>query len=210
MLPIIATALSQLLAMRAMLLFAMPTYQSSSYLPTFIYEIFNNNDQHHHIHRTWFIILVITPTTTTRFYSSSLLIMYDALSQDQDVPSSCHDPLPHDSPHQQYDSPNQDDSLDQQYDSSDQQYDSAYHDVGGRRGEEGSVKVRMIDFAHATHKGLDEESHQGPDRGYIFGLTNLIQLFHEKQHMHHQLFPWFFCFINKSLSLSLEWGLYDH
>jgi hypothetical protein len=44
-----------------------------------------------------------------------------------------------------------------------------------------SVDVRMIDFAHATHSGLENNSgthqeHSGPDAGYIFGLSNLIQV----------------------------------
>ena len=45
-----------------------------------------------------------------------------------------------------------------------------------------SVKVRMIDFAHATHKGFAEDKtrHVGPDHGYMFGLKNLITLFQEQ------------------------------
>lgn len=41
-----------------------------------------------------------------------------------------------------------------------------------------SVDVRMIDFAHSTFKGFrdDQTVHDGPDRGYVFGLENLITI----------------------------------
>ncbi|XP_035244263.1 inositol hexakisphosphate kinase 1 [Anguilla anguilla] len=41
-----------------------------------------------------------------------------------------------------------------------------------------SVDVRMIDFAHSTFKGFrdDQTVHDGPDRGYIFGLESLIKI----------------------------------
>lgn len=39
------------------------------------------------------------------------------------------------------------------------------------------VDVRIIDFAHSTHKGLgDSVMYSGPDRGFLFGLENLIGL----------------------------------
>uniref|UniRef100_A0A7N6BQT5 Kinase n=1 Tax=Anabas testudineus TaxID=64144 RepID=A0A7N6BQT5_ANATE len=40
------------------------------------------------------------------------------------------------------------------------------------------VDVRMIDFAHSTFKGFrgDTAVHDGPDRGYVFGLENLVQI----------------------------------
>ena len=43
----------------------------------------------------------------------------------------------------------------------------------------GNVDVRMIDFAHTTHKGFKEDPvcYQGPDEGYILGLTTLINAF---------------------------------
>lgn len=39
------------------------------------------------------------------------------------------------------------------------------------------VDVRIIDFAHSTHKGLgDPVVYSGPDRGFLFGLENMIAL----------------------------------
>lgn len=39
------------------------------------------------------------------------------------------------------------------------------------------VDVRIIDFAHSTHKGLgDPVLYSGPDRGFLFGLENMIAL----------------------------------
>jgi len=48
----------------------------------------------------------------------------------------------------------------------------------GLAAKEPVVDVRMIDFAHATHKKLgDALVHDGPDKGYIFGLENVIATF---------------------------------
>ncbi|XP_053577116.1 inositol hexakisphosphate kinase 1 [Bombina bombina] len=40
------------------------------------------------------------------------------------------------------------------------------------------VDVRMIDFAHSTYKGFrdDPTVHDGPDKGYVLGLRNLIRI----------------------------------
>ncbi|XP_028285273.1 inositol hexakisphosphate kinase 1 isoform X2 [Parambassis ranga] len=45
------------------------------------------------------------------------------------------------------------------------------------------VDVRMIDFAHSTFKGFrgDTAVHDGPDRGYVFGLESLIQILESLQ-----------------------------
>ncbi len=44
-----------------------------------------------------------------------------------------------------------------------------------------SVDVRIIDFAHSTFKGFrdDQTVHDGPDRGYVFGLESLINILQE-------------------------------
>lgn len=41
-----------------------------------------------------------------------------------------------------------------------------------------NVDVRMIDFAHSTFKGFrdDQMVHDGPDRGYMFGLESLVNI----------------------------------
>ena len=41
------------------------------------------------------------------------------------------------------------------------------------------VDIRMIDFAHTTHQGFvnDPVRYQGPDKGYILGLSTLIDAF---------------------------------
>lgn len=43
------------------------------------------------------------------------------------------------------------------------------------------VDVRMIDFAHSTHRGFREDKavHKGPDKGYLFGVQNLILMFED-------------------------------
>merc|ERR1712108_133656 len=39
------------------------------------------------------------------------------------------------------------------------------------------VDVRLIDFAHSTHRGLqDSVEHEGPDQGFLFGLENLASI----------------------------------
>ncbi|XP_046396564.1 inositol hexakisphosphate kinase 1-like isoform X2 [Ischnura elegans] len=45
------------------------------------------------------------------------------------------------------------------------------------------VDVRLIDFAHSTHKGLsDPVTYAGPDQGFLFGLHNLINLLRDIAH----------------------------
>lgn len=50
----------------------------------------------------------------------------------------------------------------------------------GEQEEHVRVDIRMIDFAKSTHQDMDSSFvHDGPDHGYIFGLTNLIKLLKE-------------------------------
>lgn len=42
------------------------------------------------------------------------------------------------------------------------------------------VDVRIIDFAHSTHRGLkDSTLHDGPDRGFIHGIQNFVEILNE-------------------------------
>ena len=42
------------------------------------------------------------------------------------------------------------------------------------------VDIRLIDFAHSTHKGLNDASvHEGPDQGFLFGLDSLVTILRE-------------------------------
>jgi len=42
------------------------------------------------------------------------------------------------------------------------------------------VDVRLIDFAHSTHKGLKDASlHEGPDQGLLFGLDSFVAILKE-------------------------------
>ena len=47
--------------------------------------------------------------------------------------------------------------------------------------------IRMIDFAHSTHKGLrDQVIHEGPDLGFIQGLRSLVRILEQIMQKHHQ------------------------
>ena len=42
------------------------------------------------------------------------------------------------------------------------------------------MDLRIIDFAHSTHEGMrDAVQHVGPDGGFVFGLTNFIEILGE-------------------------------
>nr|CAB3256564.1 inositol hexakisphosphate kinase 1 [Phallusia mammillata] len=98
---------------------------------------------------------------TYRFYSSSLLIMYDGASTSgYDVELNTLDEIP----------PDGGDTADNQSDN------PATEDPKDRV----RIDIRMIDFAKSTHQEMDSKYvHDGPDHGYIFGLTNLIKLLKE-------------------------------
>ena len=47
--------------------------------------------------------------------------------------------------------------------------------------------IRMIDFAHSTHRGLrDQVVHEGPDLGFIQGLRSLVQIIEQLMQKHQQ------------------------
>ncbi|XP_007433870.1 inositol hexakisphosphate kinase 3 [Python bivittatus] len=89
------------------------------------------------------LLSVIKNQNSYRFFSSSLLINYEGLEKTM---SSNSDPQGH------------------------------YQNIGCSASHGNShpkVDVRMIDFAHTTHK---DSRYEGPDLGYIFGLENLIEI----------------------------------
>ncbi|XP_062578576.1 inositol hexakisphosphate kinase 1-like [Saccostrea cucullata] len=52
-------------------------------------------------------------------------------------------------------------------------------DVEEASAQSNIVDVRMIDFAHSTHSGFQNDTtvHTGPDQGYLYGLKSLIDVF---------------------------------
>lgn len=113
-----------------------------------------------------------------RFYSSSLLIMYEgadeSLLMEEDEDSSHMDTELSDEACEEPETEEDDDSLGPIEAAAPIASPSKYpKDLSPR------VDVRMIDFAHATHQGFngDRTIHSGPDKGYLFGLENLIRMF---------------------------------
>ncbi|XP_046659387.1 inositol hexakisphosphate kinase 3-like isoform X2 [Homalodisca vitripennis] len=52
-----------------------------------------------------------------------------------------------------------------------------FRPVEKHREEEPLTDVRIIDFAHSTHRAMDDRVlYSGPDNGFLFGLNNMIQL----------------------------------
>lgn len=132
---------------------------------------------------------VVEKQETFRFYSSSLLMMYDGAE-----PSDTSSPFPQgnagpSTPHPSSgQSPNTDnsvslESLPSTSTSSSLSSGTLCDNRNHRTLGSPSVDVRMIDFAHATHKDFlqDAADHNGPDRGYLFGLENLTRLLREFQ-----------------------------
>nr|CBN80655.1 Inositol hexakisphosphate kinase 1 [Dicentrarchus labrax] len=97
---------------------------------------------------------VLERQASYRFYSSSLLIIYEG--QAPPAKSDCHSFLSSPHPHP----------------------DSFPPPPASQPQQPPLVDVRMIDFAHSTFKGFrgDTAVHDGPDRGYVFGLESLVQI----------------------------------
>ena len=135
---------------------------------------------------------IIAKHHTFRFYSSSLLLMYEGYMGlgahlQYDTGDAMFATLPSTSS-----------------DESSAPYSSGSYDVASRSDSElvpsnptdnsqpsmhpthlkhkpSHTAVRMIDFAHSTHNNFngDKTVHSGPDRGYLFGLVNLMRMLEE-------------------------------
>jgi inositol-hexakisphosphate kinase len=118
------------------------------------------------IHKLKKLYRVIEKLQTYRFYSSSLLLMYEgkddleSSSSRQRKESECGSSL----------------------ESADQFHLQKSQSSGLRRPK---VDVRMIDFAHTTYSGCPQDRlRTGPDKGYLFGIENLIKLLDEIKRNH--------------------------
>lgn len=112
---------------------------------------------------------VLEKQESFRFYTSSLLIIYDggrysSQSSDNHRPKASSD-----------DDSSQDSSQASNF-SMDKTLSNCSLDNDNLSDKcTTDFDVRMIDFAHSTRKGFDSDVvHHGPDRGYMFGLENLI------------------------------------
>lgn len=100
------------------------------------------------------LLTTIDQLDSFRFFTSSLLIIYDGLDESS---GSFHNRLDND------------------------QTATALAHRSNYESPPSLIDVRIIDFAHATHRGvaLDSPVYGGPDDGIIFGLKNLISLMEE-------------------------------
>lgn len=122
------------------------------------------------IHKLKKLYRVIEKLNTYRFYSSSLLLMYEG-KEETDSPSS----------HKRRES-----ECGSSVESAEkfhlQKSQSSPNLRGMRRHK---VDVRMIDFAHTTYSGCPQDRQRtGPDKGYLFGIENLIQLLEDIKKNH--------------------------
>ena len=104
---------------------------------------------------------VVENQDSFRFYSSSLLIMYGGEAKERSNAGS--------------DKAGNENQSDQNH------VEHVVESHGCQTMYEADVDVRMIDFAHSTHRGFREDKtvHKGPDKGYLFGLQNLILMFED-------------------------------
>eukprot|EP00062_Callorhinchus_milii_P009536 gi/632953434/ref/XP_007892416.1/ PREDICTED: inositol hexakisphosphate kinase 3 isoform X1 [Callorhinchus milii] len=103
---------------------------------------------------------VIEKQSSYRFYSSSLLIIYDGKEMKAEQKRNSAEIQMH--------------KL-----SCNNCNCNLFSDVSPQPGNgSAKIEVHMIDFAHTTYKDFQsyQGTHDGPDKGYIFGLDNLIQI----------------------------------
>lgn len=108
---------------------------------------------------------VLEKQASYRFYSSSLLIIYDGKEKKLELRQNSAETLSQG---------NLQDSISSLPSSS-----SSMSNTENLP----NIDLRMIDFAHSTYKGFRDDLtvHDGPDRGYIFGLENLINILEKIQ-----------------------------
>ncbi|XP_052776000.1 inositol hexakisphosphate kinase 1-like isoform X1 [Mya arenaria] len=119
---------------------------------------------------------IVEKQESFRFYSSSLLIMYGGQGNDNlDHCDNVNKQMGENSDQPHHDNGNQE-GAELYCGASDDSCDSAVE----LKTDNEQVDVRMIDFAHSTHRGFqDDARHKGVDQGYLFGLKNLISIFTE-------------------------------
>ncbi|KAK1158451.1 inositol hexakisphosphate kinase 1-like [Acipenser oxyrinchus oxyrinchus] len=128
------------------------------------------------------LVAVLEKQASYRFYSSSLLIIYDGKQPGAEPEHKPAEPpgldpsLPTQSPAQAPSDPTplQPDSHTTPGQPAPAPLPAPQHSACPPP----KVDVRMIDFAHSTFKGFrdDQTVHDGPDRGYVFGLQSLISI----------------------------------
>ncbi|XP_041080988.1 inositol hexakisphosphate kinase 1-like isoform X2 [Polyodon spathula] len=133
------------------------------------------------------LVAVLEKQASYRFYSSSLLIIYDGKQPGAEPghrpaePSGLDPSLPTESPAQPPSDPTplQPHSHTTPGQSAPAPLPAPQHSACPPP----KVDVRMIDFAHSTFKGFrdDQTVHDGPDRGYVFGLESLISILEDIQ-----------------------------
>ena len=131
---------------------------------------------------------IIKQLDSYRLYSSSLLVMYEGSSstlpslqsngitahKHHDLLDTTHDRL--DTAHDRLDTAH--DRLDTAHDRLDTTQDSldTTHDLLDSNKPSEVIDIRMIDFGNATNP-CDPVKYDGPDDGYILGLTNIINVY---------------------------------
>ena len=129
------------------------------------------------LHKLRRLYKVIEKQHSYRFYSSSLLLMYEGdLDNSGETINSCSCPAKEKERGQSKQEPMSSNSSCSSLNKNCQCFSHRC-----------KVDVRMIDFAHTTHSGFSgDRTRTGPDKGYLFGLKNLIRLLEEIQEKYHE------------------------